>query len=87
MIWREAVDAMRAGKHVRRASEVTRKLIDGGDGLNPPIYDCGTEGCFLAAAWSVDDRPVSVFMGSWSKVPFVPGDEHMQATDWIEVEP
>ena len=85
MNWIEAVEAMRTGKHVQRASESGRKLVGLRDGV--PIYECGMEPCFLAHAWSDEQRPVLVFCGSGSKALFVPGGEHADATDWMVVEP
>ena len=47
-----------------------------------PIMESGQEGCRLMHAWTVDEKPVLVFMGSSSKCLFVPDDEHRAATDW-----
>jgi len=80
MNWREAVKAMRAGNAVRRISETYRKRIGESGGV--PIFECGTEPCRLAAAWTDDERPVSIFQGTESKQLFVPDDEHRAATDW-----
>jgi len=85
MDWAAAVDAMRAGKHVQRASETGRKLVGYSDGV--PIYEGGMEPCFLAHAWTDDHRPVRVFCGSGSKALFVPESEHTDSTDWIVVDP
>ena len=81
MTWEEAIDAMRQGAHVRRSSESTRTLMGHSGGV--PIYDCGTEACFLAYAWTDDGRPVRVFCGSGSKAMFVPDSDQRLATDWI----
>lgn len=80
MTWDEAVAAMRAGKSVQRRSLVQRKLIGHSDGV--PIYECGTEACRLAAAWSDDECPVRVFQGAGSKAMFVPDEDDRRATDW-----
>ncbi len=85
MDWNAAIEAMKLGKHVQRASETGRKLIGHSDGV--PIYECGAEPCFLAHAWTDDGRPVRVFVGSCSKAHFVPETDDMAATDWIVVEP
>jgi hypothetical protein len=85
MDWNAAIKAMKLGKHVQRASESGRKLVGHSDGV--PIYECGMEPCFLAHAWSDDQRPVRVFCGSRSKTLFVPESEHTDATDWMIVEP
>jgi hypothetical protein len=83
MDWLSAVALMRKGKHVCRASQQKKTLI-GHTPNNTPIYDCGTESIFLAAAWTVDNQAVFVFMGSESKTMFLPMDHHTEATDWIE---
>ena len=85
MNWSDAIAAMRAGAHVQRASETGRKLIGQSDGV--PIYECGEEPCFLAHAWTDDDRTVRVFCGSASKVLFVPEADHFAANDWMVVQP
>ena len=85
MDWANAVEAMKVGKHVQRASESGRKLLD--DNADTPIYKCGMEPCFLAAAWAEHDSPTRVFCGSHSKMLFVPEHEHTNATDWSVVEP
>lgn len=99
MNWPQAVEAMKAGHAVRRASESVRRLIDPGtpelqgehwrDGLeHAPVWESGQEGCRLMHAWTVEEKPALVFMGSSSKCLFVPEDEHRNATDWeIEVNP
>jgi hypothetical protein len=87
MKWVDAVEAMKAGKHVRRASESKRTLLQPRDDLTTPVYDCGISPAFLAAAWTEDEAPVRVFMDSWSKTLFVPDDEHRTATDWMVVDP
>lgn len=79
MNWEEAVEAMRSGKTVRRRSEAWQKRIA------DDIVESGEEGCRLMHAWSVDETPVLVFVGAWSKAHFVPDGEHRSATDW-EVE-
>ena len=82
MTWDEAVTVMRRGGIVRRVSESVRKLIDDGGGI--PIFEAGTEPCKLAHAWTVDEKPVQVYMGAWSKEMLMPCDEMRGATDWIE---
>lgn len=80
MNWTEAVEAMKAGHHVHRASEQKRELI--GDNGGIPIYDCGTEAMRLAAAWTDQGTPVLVFQGAGSKALFIPEADDMAATDW-----
>lgn len=93
LTWPQAVEVMRAGKYVRRASQMYLKLVQvkGDDGGENPwsevaVYESGQEGCYLAYAWSVKDEPVRIFMGASSKVPFVPESEHFDATDWVVVD-
>ena len=83
MDWIAAVEAMRAGEHVQRTSESWRNLLGESGGV--PIYECGTEPCFLAAAWTEHDTPTRVFCGSESKCLFVPGHDDTSATDWVIV--
>lgn len=83
MDWKAAVECMKNGAHVQRACEQGRKRVDFGD--DEVVHVCGQEPCFLAAAWTADDRPVLVFRGSYSKVDFVPEDEHRSAKDWVVV--
>jgi hypothetical protein len=85
MNWPQAVDAMMAGKHVRRVSESVRRQIRTPDGM--PVYDNGTEPCHIALAWQVDGRPAHVFRGSSSLQLFQPSAESMSADDWITVNP
>lgn len=80
MTWDEAITAMLQGALVRRRSEVRREVM-GSPGGNE-VVDVGTEPMRLLAAWTHDDKPVRVFAGAWSRVPFVPDDEHRAATDW-----
>lgn len=88
MNWDEAVAKMKAGYAVRRASESIAKIIDPGrpdlsGGMeHARVVETGKEGCRLMHAWTVDERPVLVFMGSGSKCLFVPDDEDRGATDW-----
>jgi hypothetical protein len=86
--WQQAVEAMRAGQFVRRASDMFLRCIQppGDEDDEPGIYESGQEGCYLAHAWGDDDKPARVFMGAGSKVPFVPDGEHMSATDWLVVD-
>ncbi len=80
MKWTEAVEAMKRGHHVHRASQQQRKLLGHSDGV--PIYECGTEPTRLAAAWTDDGRPVMVFQGVGSKALFAPETDDTEATDW-----
>lgn len=86
MNWNQAVELMKLGNAVRRKSESVLTLIDAGgendDMDDAPIYESGQEGCRLMHAWTVDEKPALVFMGSGSKCLFVPEDEHRNATDW-----
>lgn len=93
MNWHQAVQLMKLGHAVRRTSDCTVRVIDPGnpelqgehwrDGIeHAPIVESGQEGCKLMHAWTVDEKPVQVFMGSSSKCLFVPDDEHRDATDW-----
>jgi hypothetical protein len=93
--WQQAVEAMRAGRYVRQASQMYLRCIEptseGDDEDGHPwsaagIYESGQEGYYLAHAWSHDDKPVLVFMGASSKMPFVPEGDHFEATDWLVVE-
>ena len=80
MNWHEAVQAMRAGGIVRKQSEMWRKQ------LSDRISESGAEGCYLAHAWSADEKPALVFMGAISRCLFVPDDDDRKAMDWIVVE-
>ena len=94
--WQQAVEAMRAGKYVRKASQMYLRCIEPSREADPDegdhswatagIYESGQEGCYLAHAWTDDDKPVRVFMGASSRVPFVPDGEDFEATDWVVVE-
>lgn len=86
MDWCSAVDLMCNGAHVRRVIDNGRNILSAGDNLNPPIYVMSHEPIFLAAAWSVEDKPVLVFCGLYSKTTFVPDDAHRAAIDWEIVE-
>ncbi len=77
MNWPEAVEAMRAGHAVRRKSESLVKVRD------DDIRETGQEGSRLMHAWTADEKPALVFMGSSSKCLFVPDDEDRGATDWV----
>ncbi|MES1979602.1 MAG: hypothetical protein V4451_16290 [Pseudomonadota bacterium] len=94
MNWNDAVLVMREGHSVRRLSEMHMTVLDAGnpelqgdrwqDGIeHAPIFESGQEGCKLMHAWTVDEKPVLVFMGSGSKCLFVPDDEDRGATDWV----
>lgn len=84
MNWTEAIEAMRAGRRVRRVSGTQKVLACYAGTL--PVYDVGTEPIMLAAAWTDDAKPVRVFVGAWSKVLFAPGHEYENATDWVTVD-
>lgn len=85
MNWPDAIAAMQRGQHVQRTSQRYRALIGRtADGI--PIYECGTEPMRLAAAWTHDGRPVTVFQGAGSKSLFVPDADDVEACDW-EVAP
>lgn len=94
MNWNQAVSAMRQGHAVRRLSEMRTKVLDAGnpelqsehwqDGIeHAPIFESGQEDCKLMHAWTVDEKPVVIFMGSSSKCLFVPEHEDRSATDWV----
>jgi len=72
---------MRAGQTVRRQAEI---------GIREQVADdityCGTEPPRLMNAWTDAEKPAQVFMGAWSNVLFVPGDEERNATDWVIVD-
>jgi hypothetical protein len=89
MNWDEALKAMKRGAYVRRKSQmyerdITDQMPEGFDD-DDRVVEQGEEGCHLAAAWTVDNKPVMVFMGASSRYPFIPEDCHTYATDWIEV--
>jgi hypothetical protein len=96
LTWEQAVEAMRAGKYVRRASEMYLRCIEPTREADPDedshpwteagVYESGQEGCYLAHAWTDDNKPVRIFMGAGSRCLFVPDGEHMEATDWVVVE-
>lgn len=94
MNWDQAVVAMMSGHAVRRLSESWVKVTAPGnpelqgehwrDGIeHAAIIESGQEGCKLMHAWTLDEKPVQVFMGSSSKCLFVPDAEHRLATDWM----
>lgn len=82
MNWQEAVEQMRKGKHVVRASEVSRELTRYVDGV--PVYECGSEAMRLANACTDSGQFVQVFQGAQSGVFFIPDADDMAATDWQE---
>lgn len=82
MNWQKAVQAMRAGQTVVRRSEQYCRLIDSGEFGDLPVYETGREGYRLMHAWTVDEKPVQVFVGSVSRCLYVPGDEDLTANDW-----
>jgi hypothetical protein len=73
------MEAMRAGRMVRRVSEAVRSKVD------DDIYEEGEEPMMLAHAWTAEDRPALIFMGAYSKCLFVPESDHRDATDWVVV--
>ena len=77
MNWDQAVEVMKAGATVRRASQSMRHQI--GDNL----FEHGEEGARLVHAWTCDETAVQVFVGEHSKELFVPEDSHRSATDWV----
>ena len=83
MDWQEAVAAMRVGYAVRR---VAWRAFREGEVVEYqgeiPIVERGVEPVTLVAAWSGDDKPVSVFRGAWSRVDCIPEDDWREATDW-----
>ena len=90
MNWTEAIEAMKRGAQVRRTQDARREPVFDDDGdiaesgigeIRAPVVFAGTEPMRLAAAWSADGKPVSVFQGAWSGVLFVPDDDRA-ATDW-----
>lgn len=88
MNWEEAIEEMKKGHLVRRKSQmamIPSKMPDDYDGA--PVFETGEEGCRLAAAWSVENKPVHVFQGYSSKSLFIPEDHHTSAIDWIVVTP
>ena len=95
LTWEQAVEAMHQGSIVRRASDCYLKLVEGRREMDPDedehewevaaVYESGQEGCYLAHAWTADEKPVKVFMGASSKCLFVPDGEHREATDWVVV--
>lgn len=86
MTWPQAVDSMRAGAFVRRKSQMVVSVISEAGSDGPEIVETGQEGCYLAHAWTDDNKAVRVFMGASSKCLFVPDGEDMEATDWVAVE-
>lgn len=76
MDWNSAVASMRDGHSVRRKSEAYRRQ------LSDDVVETGREGCRLMHAWTADETPALVFMGSLSRQLFVPDDEDRSATDW-----
>ena len=82
MNWQQAVEAMRSGHQVRRASQQERTLLKAKAIGGLPIYFCGTEAMRLAAAWTDSGRPVMVFQGAGSKSLFIPEVDDTEANDW-----
>ena len=96
MNWSKAVALAQEGFAMRRAADKVMRVLDPGstdlqgehwrDGIDhAPILESGHEGFRVMHAWTVDEKPVTVFVGSGSKCLFVPDDEMRAATDW-EVE-
>jgi hypothetical protein len=79
MNWPEAIEAMKAGKHVRRKVDAVHgeRWVNG-----VKVRYFGEEAMCLRAAWTVDNRPVMVFAGAESRCLFVPEARHIEATDW-----
>jgi hypothetical protein len=77
--WADAIEAMRAGKHVRRRADAEPhdRWVNGAR-----VVYSGEEAMCLRAAWTVDGEPVLVFSGSESRGLFVPEAHHIEATDW-----
>jgi hypothetical protein len=94
LTWDQALEAMRAGKYVRQASQMYLRCIEPSHEADEDehpwatagVYESGQEGCFLAHAWTDDNKPVCVFMGASSKCVFVPDGEHFEATDWVVID-
>lgn len=89
MTWDEAIEAMKRGSYVRRKSQMYQRDITDEMDISGAFEGCrvveeGEEGCFLAAAWTVNNQPVYVFMGA-CRYPFIPEPHHMEANDWVEV--
>ena len=93
MNWEAAVLRMREGHAVRRVSDFKNIVESPGrcsDLLSSedcsladlPVIDAGTEGCVLLHAWTVEEKPAMIFIGSTSRYPFVPSDEDRESTDW-----
>lgn len=87
MNWIEAIEEMKKGKLVRRKSEMYMRPdnIQLSDDEEIPVFESGMEACRLVAAWTIDNKPVTVFQGWPSKEVFIPEDEFISATDWIVV--
>jgi len=77
--WSEAIEAMRAGKHVRRRADAVTHTAWVGD---MPIEVSGEEAMCLRAGWTTDNQPVMVFVGAESRCLLVPEAHHVEATDW-----
>lgn len=67
---------MQAGHRVRRRSEMWVRPLD------EDLDETGVEACELMAGWTDDDKPVRVFIGSYSRWAFVPDYDDRTATDW-----
>lgn len=78
MNWDKAVDAMRAGHSVNRRSQLWARQSDG----DATVIETGMEACRVMDAWSVDDKPVRIFVGSDSRCLFVPDSDMLTAADW-----
>lgn len=76
MNWAEALTAMLAGHCVRRRSESYRRQLANG------AFETGEEACCIKHAWTADDKPVQIFVGACSRIPFVPDDTQRGAQDW-----
>lgn len=82
MNWEGAVGLMRKGARVHRTSQQARRLLYYVG--ETPVYSYGRGAIALMAAWSLDDRPVQVFIYADARVAYMPEDEDMQAQDWAE---
>lgn len=83
MTFVEAITTARQGYSLRRASEMTLTNTGKVTPDGTPILEAGQEGFRVMHAWTVDEVPVQIFVGSGSKCLFVPDDEMRTATDWV----
>lgn len=96
LTWLQAVDAAQRGHVLRRRSDMWTRVLQAGnpslqdegghwsdDLAHAPVIESGQEGFRLVAAWTHDNKPVTVFQGAGSKCLFVPDSDHLAATDWV----